>query len=195
MCHWGRLLSSASHSIHSDTFSTKPFGECISHNGWVFFWKGSSTQMNPFASHELQVRLFFIALPHSHLYSDSSATMPRIILMLTDWMLLYNTDGTEHTHQCQVARHFVPCHVASKRQEGESWWLLAVVCLLPLRTEPCLASRRHLLHVAACAGHLSVNSAMFPIKGTKRHKLHYYLRNTLQHKGCVPYLLFVNYYL
>lgn len=161
---------------------------------WIIVWKAATHKWTHllFMSYKSE-RFSQLSPTHTH-YSDLSAIMPHIIVMLTDWMLLSHTDGTQHTHhrpQNVLFSLVVHSHVASSSTKVNHGCWLSVGFL----AAPCLASRHHLLHVAVCAGLFSVSSAMFLMTGPQKHKLHCYLCNTIQQKGCVPWLLLVNYHL
>lgn len=72
MCHWGWSVSSDFHSVHTQTFPRKLLGNVSDTMDHCL--KGSSTQMNSFAFHELQVRSFFTALPPSHTQTHTHIT-------------------------------------------------------------------------------------------------------------------------
>ncbi len=137
-CHWLWSVSSAFHLVHSQTFPGNILGN-VSAIMDVFFWKAAANKWT---------HLFFMSCKsdrfsypsHTHTYySDLSAIMPHVILMILEWMLLYNTDGAEkqpHTpspstdKQCDVLfSPAFPCHVASHNAKV-NWFLMVIGCCL-----------------------------------------------------------------
>lgn len=147
-------------------FSEQLFGECISHNGCVFL-KGSGTQMNSFAFHELRVNSFLTALPHARL-------IPHICLpscyisyrrLLTEcwrrWRQTHVPPPSSRTTFCFSLAVFLPC--GAEPHGVESRPLLAAICLCSctwLQTSFGARGRtcRQYCHVL--------------MTGIKRHKLH-----------------------
>lgn len=125
-------------------FSEQPFGECISHNGCVFL-KGSGTQMNSFAFHELRVNSFLTALPHARL-------IPHICLPSCD--ISYRRLLTE----CWRRRR--QTHVPPPSSRTTFLFFsrgFSDRCWLPFICVAVLGFKHHLVHVAERA----VNIAMF----------------------------------
>lgn len=154
--------------------------------------KGSSKQMNSFAPHELQVRSFFIP-PHMYTYySDLSAIMLHAILIIFNWMLLYNTDGAEkqpHTPSPSPDKHcdilfslMFPCDMASNNTKV-NWILIVWLCAVYwrfLRIVAMLGFQASFTARGSICRPFSLSTVpCFSMTGTKRHKLHYYLCNTI----------------
>lgn len=173
----------------NSNFSKQHFGECISHNGsfFFFFWKEAANKMNSFAFHELQVRSFFtpppwrvhipqICLPSRHMSYWWSSTECYSITQMAQ-----RNSHTRHLSQ-QTVQHFVfssvslpPRSIQQHKGElipdGFVFFGISYVAVLGFQASFTACG-------SMCGPFLCQQCHVFPT-GTKRHKLHYYLCNTI----------------
>lgn len=184
--------------FHSQTFSKKPFGECISHNGCVLcVLKGSTTQMNSFAFHELQSQIISHSLPaRAHI---TQICLPSChILMLTDWMLTQMAQSA-HTITPQTVRHFVFSRgfPAMWRRTARGWIMVALFlfgCCSSFGVAVCGGAWLPGISYCMWQNTQAISRLILPcfLWQGQSHKLHYYLRRKTEQ--AVSQLLFVKSY-